>query len=397
MGLDLKGEIARITPDLVELRRDFHQHPELAFQETRTAQVVAERLRALGLEVKTGIGRTGVVGLLRGRSGGRTIAIRADMDALPVTETGLLPYRSQNAGVMHACGHDGHTAAALSVARLLADHREDVHGAVKFIFQPAEEAASGAEEMIKDGAMRDPEVDSVLSLHLWNYLPVGTVGFRAGPIFSSADDMRIVIQGRGGHGGLPHQTIDPIPVAAQVILALQLLVSRNISPFEPAVLTIGMVQGGSAFNVIPETVTLAGTVRAYDLKVRDYLVERAEETVRGICLGAGATYQFNARFCCPPVVNDEAVTALARRAAQRVLGAEHVVTANQATTGDDVAYFNQAAPGCYFLVGSGNEQKGYTRPHHHQEFNFDEDALPVAVAVLAQGALDLLDRPAGQA
>lgn len=391
MALDLKAEIARLTPDLVSARRDFHRHPELAFQETRTAQVVADRLRKLGLDVKTGVGRTGVTGLIQGKAGGRTIGIRADMDALPITETGALPYRSENVGIMHACGHDGHVAAALAVAQLFAEHRAELRGAVKFIFQPAEEAASGAEEMIKDGAMRDPDVDSLLSLHLWNYLPVGSVGFRAGPIFASADDIRIVIQGRGGHGGLPHQTIDPIPVAAQVVLALQHIVSRNISPFEPAVLTIGMMQGGTAFNVIPEQVTLAGTVRAYDMKVRDYIVERAEDTVRGICLAAGATYTFNARFCCPPVVNDEAVTALATRSAQKILGEAKVVVANQATTGDDVAYFNQAAPGCYFLIGSGNEAKGLTRPHHHQEFNFDEDALPVAAAVLAQGTLDLLD------
>ena len=392
MGLDLKQEIARITPELVALRRDFHQHPELAFHETRTAQVIAERLRSLGLEVQTGVGKTGVVGLLHGRSGSRTIGIRADIDALPITETVALPYRSQNQGIMHACGHDGHAAAALSVARILAEHRDEVPGTIKFLFQPAEESANGAEEMIKDGAFRNPTVDAILSLHLWNYLPVGTVGFRAGAIFASADEVHIVIQGKGGHGGLPHQTIDPIPVAAQIILALQLLVSRNISPFDPAVLTIGMVQAGSAFNVIPEQVTMKGTIRAYDMKVRDYLVERAEETVRGICLGAGATYEFNSRFCCPPVVNDEGVTAVARRAAQRVLGEGKVVTAAQATTGDDVAYFNQQAPGCYFLVGSGNAQKGYTRPHHHQEFDFDEDALPVAVAVLAQGALDLLEQ-----
>lgn len=390
--MDITKETARITPQLVAQRRDFHQHPELAFQETRTAQVIADQLRKLGLEVRTGVGKTGVVGVLRGRSGGRTIGIRADMDALPMTETGSLPYRSQNQGVMHACGHDGHTAAALSVARLLAEHREDVRGTVKFLFQPAEESANGAEEMIKDGAFRDPTIDAIISLHLWNYLPVGTVGFRAGPIFASADEMHITIQGKGGHGGLPHQTIDPIPVAAQVILALQLLVSRNISPFEPAVVTIGMVQGGSAFNVIPETVALKGTIRAYDMKIRDYLVERAEETVRGICLGAGSTYEFSSRFCCPPVVNDEGVTAIARRAAQHILGDAKVVTAAQATTGDDVAYFNQQVPGCYFLVGSGNPQKGFTRPHHHQEFDFDEDALPVAVAVLAQGALDLLDQ-----
>ena len=387
MAVDLKDDVAAITPELIALRRDFHQHPELAFNESRTAQVIAERLSALGLQVRTGVGKTGVVGLLPGKPGGKTVAIRADMDALPMTEDADRPYSSQTEGAMHACGHDGHVAAALSVAQILAKRRDKLTSSVKFIFQPAEEAASGASLMVEEGAMRDPKVDVVLSVHLWNYIPVGKVGFRAGPIFASADDIRIEIKGKGGHGGLPHQTIDPIPVAAQVVLGLQHLVSRNVSPFQPAVVTVGMIQGGTAFNVIPETVSLAGTIRAYDMALRDYLVQRAEDTVRGICLAAGADYGFKARFCCPPVVNDEAVTALMREVAQGAIGPENVLTAEQSTTGDDVAYFNQEAPGCYFLVGSGNPEKGLDRPHHHPKFDFDEGALPIAVELLARGAL----------
>ena len=390
MEPDLKGEITHMTPELVELRRDFHRHPELAFHETRTAQLVAERLRSLGLEVTTGVGRTGVVGLLSGGTNGRTVAIRADMDALPVAEEIESAYKSQNPGVMHACGHDGHTAAALSVATLLARRRAELRGSVKFLFQPAEETASGAESMIRDGAMRDPKVDAVLSAHLWNYIPVGKVGVRAGPVFSSVDDIRILIKGRGGHAGLPHQTVDPVPVAAQVILGLQHLVSREVSPFQPAVVTIGMVQGGAAFNVIPDTVSMAGTLRTFDLALRDRLVQRVEEVVRGICLAMGADYEFQARVCCPPVVNDERMAELVRRAAQAVLGIENVLTAEQSTTGDDAAYFNQEAPGCYFLVGSGNPEKGLDRPHHHAHFDFDEAALPIAVEVLARSALDYL-------
>lgn len=380
-----------LAPDLVRIRRDLHSHPELAFQETRTAQKIAGELKNLGFsEIRTGLAETGLIADL-GLPHGPTVALRADMDALPITEAIDRPYRSAVEGVMHACGHDGHTAALLGVARLLAARRRELKGCVKFIFQPAEEAASGAEEMIKEGVMRDPSVDAVLAIHLWNYLPVGSVGFRVGPVFASVDDIRITIKGRGGHGGLPHQTIDPIPVAAQTILGIQHLVSRNVSPFEPAVVTVGMVQGGTTFNVIPDTVSLAGTIRAYSMEVRDYLVRRVEETVQGICLAAGAQYDFNVRFCCPPVVNDERMTMLAREAAEEALGRERVVTVEQTTTGDDVAYFNQVAPGCYFLIGSGNPQKGLDRPHHHREFDFDEEALPVAVRILTSAAIRVLE------
>ena len=392
MDFDLKEDVARITPKLIAMRRDLHQHPELAFNETRTAQLIAERLEGLGLQVRTGVGKTGVVGLLAGKPGQKTVAIRADMDALPVTEETDRPYKSRTQGIAHACGHDGHTAAALSVAEVLAKHKERLTNSVKFIFQPAEETASGALSMIEQGAMRDPKVDAVLAVHLWSYLPVGKVAFRSGPIFSSVDDLRIEIKGKGGHGGQPHQTVDPVPVAAQVVLGLQHLVSRNVSPFQPAVVTVGMIHGGVAFNVIPETVSLAGTIRAYDMALRDYLVKRAEETVRGICLAAGADYAFDVRFCCPPIVNDEAVTATMRQVAEEAIGPQNVVTAEQTTTGDDVAYFHQQAPGCYFLVGAGNPEKGLDKPHHHPRFDFDEDALPIAVELLAKGAVEVLGR-----
>ncbi len=391
MEFDLKEEVSRLTPELIDLRRDFHQHPELAFDETRTAKIVAERLLALDLEVVTGVGKTGVVGLLPGKPGGKTVALRADIDALPITEESGRPFKSLNEGKAHACGHDGHTAAVLSVAKILAKHRDKLTHAVKFIFQPAEEIARGATLMVEEGVMRDPHVDAVLSVHLWNSLPVGTVGFRAGPIFSSVDELHIEIKGKGGHGAIPQETIDPIPIAAQVVLGLQHIVSRNISPFQPAVITIGSIQGGTTWNVIPERVSLRGTLRTYDNSLRDYLVERIEDTVRGICLAAGADYEFDDRFLSPPVDNQEAVTAAMRSLAEQAIGADNVITAEQYMTGDDVAFFNRETPGCYFLVGSANPEQGLDRPHHHPKFDFDEGALPIAVELLAKGAMEIFD------
>lgn len=390
MRIDLKKEIDRVTPEMVEIRRDLHRHPELSFEENRTAGLVAERLRSLGLEVQTGVGRTGVVGLLRGAKPGTTVALRADMDALPVQEEGSREYRSQTEGVSHACGHDGHTAVLLASADILAKHARELRGNVKFIFQPGEEVAAGAMGMIEQGVMVRPKVDAILSIHLWNYIPVGKVGFRPGPIFASVDDINITIKGRGGHGALPHQTIDPIPIAAQVVTALQHIVSRSLSPFEPAVITIGKIHGGTAWNIIPDEVSMAGTIRAYDMSVRDFLLERIEDTIRGICLASNAEYELNIRFASPPVVNDASVTEAIRHVAEQSLGTDQVVTAEMTTTGDDVAYFNEAAPGCYFMVGSGNPKRGLDKPHHHRQFDFDEAALPIAVEVLTSGTLKLL-------
>ena len=374
------------------MRRDFHRHPELGFKETRTSGIVADQLRSLGLEVRTGVGETGVVALLAGAKPGRTVAIRADMDALPITEAQDRPYASQTPGVMHACGHDGHTAAALMAAEVLAAHKDELAGSVKFLFQPAEELASGAERMIRDGAMKDPPVDAVIGVHLWNTAPVGTVALRDGPLWASADRLDIKIKGRGGHGAVPHQTIDPIPVAAQVVLALQHLISTENPAFQPAVLTIGSIHGGSAFNIIPDTVSLLGTLRAFDMAQRDILVERAEEIVRGICVAMRTEYEFEATFLTPPVVNHPGITELVRDVARRIVGPDKVVAAEQSTMGDDQAYFQNEAAGCYILVGSANPDKGFDRPHHHPEFDFDEAALPLAVEVLASTAVEILSR-----
>src|SRR5213080_540573 len=286
----LKAEIDELVPDLVAMRRDLHEHPELAFEEVRTSGIVAQRLRSLGLDVQTGIAKTGVVGLLHGEAskpGAKTIAIRADMDALPVHELNEIDYRSTVDGKMHACGHDGHTSILLAVADILSKRRTELAGNVKFVFQPAEEVIGGAEPMVKEGAME--HVDSVIGLHLISDYPVGRVGVRAGTVFASADRFILTVYGKGGHAVIPNEAVDPIVIAAQIITALQTLISRETSPFSPAVITIGTINAGTAFNIIPETVVLQGTMRAFSKEHRARLLRRIQEMTNGIADAMGGS------------------------------------------------------------------------------------------------------------
>jgi amidohydrolase len=389
----LKSEIDEMVPDIVALRRDLHEHPELAFEEVRTSGIVAQRLRALGLDVRTGVAKTGVVGLLRGgksKPGAKTIAIRADMDALPIHEQNEIDYRSTIDGKMHACGHDGHTSIALAVADILSKRRDELNGNVKFVFQPAEEQIGGAEPMVKEGAMEG--VDGVIGLHLISNYPLGRVGVRSGPVFASADRFIITVRGKGGHAAMPEESVDPIVIAAYIITALQTLISRETSPFSPAVITIGRVQAGSAFNIIPETAELQGTMRAFSREHREKLLRRIRELANGVAGAMGGSCEVQVFDGCPPCVNEEAMTGLVRRAAVETVGEQAVDTSEDVmTTGsDDMAYFLDAVPGCYFIVGANNPEKGANYPHHHPRFNIDEDALPIAVEVLARAAMDYL-------
>ncbi len=389
----LKSEIDEMVPDIVALRRDLHEHPELAFEEVRTSGIVAQRLRALGLDVRTGVAKTGVVGLLHGgksKPGAKTIAIRADMDALPIHELNEIDYRSTIDGKMHACGHDGHTSIALAVADILSKRRDELNGNVKFVFQPAEEQIGGAEPMVKEGAMEG--VDGVIGLHLISNYPLGRVGVRSGPVFASADRFIITVRGKGGHAAMPEESVDPIVIAAYIITALQTLISRETSPFSPAVITIGRVQAGSAFNIIPETAELQGTMRAFSREHREKLLRRIRELANGVAGAMGGSCEVQVFDGCPPCVNEEAMTGLVRRAAVETVGEQAVDTSEDVmTTGsDDMAYFLDAVPGCYFIVGANNPEKGANYPHHHPRFNIDEDALPIAVEVLARAAMDYL-------
>jgi amidohydrolase len=389
-ALDLSAEVAAAMPELVALRRDLHQHPELAFQEHRTASLVAERLRAAGLAVQEGVGRTGVVGLLDGGRPGPSVVVRADMDALPLSERDDRPYHSATPGVMHACGHDGHTAVAVVLAEILARQSAALPGRLKFVFQPAEETVGGAQAMIADGVLEAPHVDRVLGLHLWNYLPVGQVGVRDGTIFASADELTIVVHGQGGHGAMPHDAVDPVMVAAYLVTALQTIVSREAPPLQPAVLTMGMIQGGTAFNIIPERVELRGTVRAFDPALREHLLERVAAQARDLAAAFRATVEVTTRLGCAAVINDPAMADLVRRAAVAELGAPAVVETPGTTGGDDMADFLARRPGCYFLVGSGNPDRGLAASHHNPGFDFDEAALGVAARVLGRAALAAL-------
>src|SRR5260221_1087129 len=321
----LKSEIAELVPGMVALRRDLHEHPELAFEEIRTSGIVTQRLHTLGLEVQTGVAKTGVVGLLRGNAGkeeARTIALRADMDALPIHELNEIDYRSTVDGKMHACGHDGHTAILLAVAEILSKRRAELTGNVKFIFQPAEEGGGGAEAMMKAEVMQG--VDGVIGLHLMSTFPFGRVGVRAGAVFASADGVVLKVNGKGGHGAMPHEAVDPIVIAAYIITALQTLLSREISPFSPAVLTIGTLRAGAAFNVIPETVEMGGTTRTFSAEQREQLSRRISELAKGIASAMGGSCDVQVFHGPPPCINEATMTELVHQAAAASVGEERV-------------------------------------------------------------------------
>jgi amidohydrolase len=392
---ELKVAISERQPALVELRRHFHLHPELSFEEHETAAAIAAHLRQADLEVTEGVGGTGVVGLLRGTASRaepeRTLLVRADIDALPVTEANAVEYASQAPGKMHACGHDSHIAIALTLADVLAGLRDRLRGNVKFAFQPAEEQIGGAAPMIEAGVMHDPDVTAVIGLHIWSPTHVGDVVVQAGPFFASADEVYLKVRGRGGHGAMPHLNVDPVVAAAQIVVALQTLVSREVSPFQPAVVTFGSIHGGTAFNIVADEVELRGTVRTYDPAVREHLLRRIGEVAEGMAVALRASVEYEVRRGAPACVNDPDVTALVRRAAEATVGAEYIPAGDQRqSVSDDMSLFLNAAPGCYFLVGCGNPDRGITAPHHSPRFDLDEAALPIGVEVMARAALDYL-------
>ena len=372
-------------------RRYLHQHPEIAFEEENTARFVAEKLRALGLEVTTGIARTGVLGLLRGGQPGKTVLLRADMDALPLEELNDVPYRSQTPGVMHACGHDAHTAMLLGVARLLTERRDAITGTVKFIFQPAEEAGGGAKPMIDEGVMENPRVDAAFGVHIGQDLPLGTIGVRTGPMNAASDGFVATIRGKGAHAARPHLAVDPVVIAAQCILALQTLVSREVNPLRQAVITVGAVHAGTVANIIPEEAVMRATVRTFDDEVRQHLAERIPALLRGIAAALRGEADVQYRFGYPVLVNDAAMTDLVREVARGIVGPEKLIEREPGMGGEDMAYFLQRAPGCFFRIGSRNPERGLVYGHHHPRFDVDEEALPVGVAALASVALRYLN------
>jgi amidohydrolase len=392
---DVRHDVDEILPGVVADRRHLHQHPELGFQEVKTAAFVADRLRALGVEdIKTGIAKTGVTGLIRGTGTGpgadKVVLLRADMDALPIEEENEVDYRSTVPGTMHACGHDAHTAMLLGTTRLLLDRRDRFAGTVKVLFQPAEEGGGGARVMIEEGALENPKVDAAFGIHVAQDEPIGTVSVRPGPIMAAADRFTIVVQGKGGHGAQPHLCIDPIAVGAQIVVALQTIVSREVDPTEPAVVTVGAFRSGHAANVIPDTAELRGTVRSFNPAVREQLATRIQELVRGIAAAMRAEVEIKYHFGYPPTVNHPEMTEFAQGVLAEVVGADNVLPAPLHMGAEDFSYFLERVPGCFWFVGSRNPEKGFIWGHHHPKFDIDEDAMAIGMETVTRVVLRYL-------
>jgi amidohydrolase len=381
----IRLDIRALQPQLVEWRRRLHQRPELGFKEQMTAQLIAQKLQEWGIEHKTGVAKTGIVATISSNRPGPVLAIRADMDALPIQEQNEVPYRSQHDGIMHACGHDGHTAIALATAYYLSQHRQDFAGTVKIIFQPAEEGPGGAKPMIEEGVLKNPDVDAIIGLHLWNNLPLGTVGVRSGALMAAVECFRCTILGKGGHGAMPHQTVDSVVVSAQIVNALQTIVARNVDPLESAVVTVGELHAGTAHNVIADTARMSGTVRYFNPKMEGYFRKRIEQVIAGVCQSQGASYELDYWHLYPPVINDANIAELVRSVASDVVETPAgIVPECQTMGGEDMSFFLQTVPGCYFFLGSANPTKDLAYPHHHPRFDFDETALAMGVEIFVR-------------
>ncbi|MCB0064755.1 MAG: amidohydrolase [Caldilineaceae bacterium] len=390
---ELRDEAAAMLPQLVEWRRDFHQHPELGYHEVRTAGIVADHLRGLGLEVSTGIGKTGVVAMVErddAPADAPTVMLRFDMDALPIHEATELPFRSQTDGVMHACGHDGHTAIGMGVAQLLVKHRDMLPGRVKLVFQPAEEGLGGANAMIRDGVLEGPTPAAAFGLHLWSRLPLNHVVVQSGPLWAAADGFKIVVKGSGGHGATPHETVDATFIGSEIVVALQSIVARNVNPTDTAVVSVCTFHSGTAGNVISGEATLTGTIRSFDDRVRRQLFRRIDEIASGVAQAHGATTEFTEQWGCPATVNSDAGAALMQQVAEQVVDPEQIIQIPPMMVGEDMAEFLNRAPGCFVLIGAADPEGPELSPHHSPTFDFDERMLPTGVAMLAGAAVTYL-------
>jgi len=409
---NLQAAATAAMPQVLAWRRDFHQHPELSNREFRTSKIVAEQLRALGLEVRTGIAHTGVVGILRGGKPGPTIALRADMDALPVTEQVDVPfksvataeYRGEKVGVMHACGHDGHTAVLLGAAKVLAGMKAELPGTVMFVFQPAEEGApdgerGGASLMLDEGLFATTKPDAMLGLHLWSALNTGLIGYREGSLMAASDRFKMVVKGRQTHGSRPWNGVDPIVTAAQIVGAMQTIVSRQVDITRyPAVVSVGAIKGGIRNNIIPDSVEMVGTFRTFDPAVRTQIIDSIKRTAEGVAAAQGATVEFElGDDPNPVVVNDPALTARAVASLQRVAGQDNVKVMPFVTGSEDYAYYGSVVPAFFYFVGvTPPGQDAATAPSNHSpQFFIDEGSLPVALKTLLGAAVDFLQGAQG--
>lgn len=388
---DLRRDVDEILPGIVADRRYLHQHPELGFQEHETARFIAERLASLGIEdIQTGVGKTGVVALIHGRGPGRVVALRADMDALPIFEENDVEYRSLNDGVMHACGHDSHVSMLLGTARMLTSLRDQWDGTVKLIFQPAEEGLGGAMAMIEDGVLENPKPEAIFGIHIWQGFDLGVVTARPGTAMVGGDGFKIVITGLGGHGAQPNLCIDPIAVGAQIVVALQTIVSRELDPTLPGVISVCAFLSGNASNVIPDTAELRGTIRSVTAEQGKMMAKRVEEIVRGVAETMRAKVEIEILFGVPPTVNDPAMTAIVREAAAEVVGPAGSIDGPLMVVSEDMSEFLNRLPGCFYFVGSQNAERGLTWGHHHALFDIDEDAMAIGVETMTRTVLKFL-------
>lgn len=372
------------------LRRDFHQHPELGFQEIRTARIVNQELQKLGLEISTGVAETGVIALIEGSGSGPVVLARFDMDALPILEDTGAEYASQSPGTMHACGHDGHTAIGLTVARILHERRKDFNGTVKLVFQPAEEGLGGAQRMVLEGVLENPRPDYSLSLHLWNEKPVGWVGVTPGPAMAASETFSVTLTGKGGHGAAPHLSIDPLYAAAQIVTTLQSIVSRNVPPMDTAVVSVTAINSGTTFNVIPQIAEIQGTIRTFNPDVRRMVIDRFREVVENIALALNCTPEISVESITPAVINNHELSTLVQDVAKNLFPNAMLDTSERTMGSEDMAFMMEDIPGCYFFIGSSNTEKGLDAKHHHPRFDFDESALTSGAALMTAAIVDLL-------
>ena len=385
--MKVKSLIQEYKERIVNTRRDLHRIPELAYTEEKTSAYVADYLEREGLAVSTGIARYGVMGLLETGRPGPTLLIRADMDALPITEKTGLPFASRHPGVMHACGHDGHTAMALVTATAMNALKNRIKGTIKFVFQPAEEGPGGAKPMIEAGVMENPHVDYAIGCHIWPTIPEGTIGIRAGALLAAMFRFDITITGKGGHGAMPHLCVDALETGCQVVNALQRIVSRKMNPLSPSVITVGQFQAGTAFNVIPEAANLCGTARTFDKATWKRWPDIIETIVKGVCDSMGAGYELSYEQGYPPTINDPDMADRMKHIAGHVVGSDRVVVPEKTMGGEDMAFFLEKAKGCFFCLGAGNDAYAGI---HNPRFSFNEDILPTGIETYCRAALDLL-------
>lgn len=380
-----------IKNELIKIRRDIHANPELGLQEVRTASIIEKELNKLGITIQKGVGVTGIVGILNGNYPGKTIMLRADMDCLKVLEQNEVPYKSKIDGLMHACGHDGHTAWLIGAAMILSGLKDKIHGTVKFVFQPGEEYSGGAKLMIQDGVLENPSVDAVVGGHVWPYLQSGQVGIKSGVLMAGVDNFTITIKGKGGHGGQPHKCVDPLPSACEIYMAFQTIISRNMNPLDAGVITIGKFVSGTAHNAIPDKVEMEGTIRTFTNENGDKIPLIMERIIKGITEANGTEYEFNHKPYHPPVINDEKTTDMLTKTSIKLFGNNGVTAVKEPSmAGEDFSCYQKYVQGVFFWMGTGNTPKHTDNPLHNAKFNLDEDVIYKASMLFAQFAVDFL-------